>query len=78
MSIDRYLHKISIYMIVQKLGKHLFPVDPASTKYEDRPYMQRKNGGEIPALLLHVYLLFLYPFTYACLCFTFMHIKNRF
>eukprot|EP00596_Hydrurales_sp_CCMP1899_P007563 CAMPEP_0119033446 /NCGR_PEP_ID=MMETSP1177-20130426/483_1 /TAXON_ID=2985 /ORGANISM="Ochromonas sp, Strain CCMP1899" /LENGTH=189 /DNA_ID=CAMNT_0006990189 /DNA_START=234 /DNA_END=803 /DNA_ORIENTATION=- len=25
-------------------GKHLFPVDPATTKYEDRPYMQRKNG----------------------------------
>jgi hypothetical protein len=68
----------------EKLGKHLFPVDPATTKYEDRPYMQRKNGGEIPALSLHVYLLFLYLFTHAYLrpirsvCFTFMHIGNRF
>ena len=29
----------------QKAGaKHLFPVDPGSTSYEERPYMQRKNG----------------------------------
>jgi len=29
----------------QKAGaKHLFPVDPATTSYEERPYMQRKNG----------------------------------
>lgn len=25
-------------------GKHLFPVDPNTTPYEERPYMQRKNG----------------------------------
>ena len=25
-------------------GKHLFPVDPTTTPYEERPYMQRKNG----------------------------------
>ena len=25
-------------------GKHLFPVDPRTTPYEERPYMQRKNG----------------------------------
>eukprot|EP00601_Ochromonadales_sp_CCMP2298_P007001 CAMPEP_0173202746 /NCGR_PEP_ID=MMETSP1141-20130122/19139_1 /TAXON_ID=483371 /ORGANISM="non described non described, Strain CCMP2298" /LENGTH=191 /DNA_ID=CAMNT_0014128135 /DNA_START=65 /DNA_END=640 /DNA_ORIENTATION=- len=25
-------------------GKHLFPVDPTTTSYEERPYMQRKNG----------------------------------
>ena len=25
-------------------GKHLFPVDPRTTPYEQRPYMQRKNG----------------------------------
>lgn len=29
----------------QKAGaKHLFPVDPLTTPYEERPYMQRKNG----------------------------------
>jgi len=29
----------------QKAGaKHLFPVDPKSSKYEERPYMQRKDG----------------------------------
>jgi hypothetical protein len=29
----------------QKAGaKHLFPVDPASAKYEERPYMQRRGG----------------------------------
>ena len=25
-------------------GKHLFPVDPTTTPYEERPYMQRKDG----------------------------------
>jgi hypothetical protein len=25
-------------------GKHLFPVNPNTTPYEERPYMQRKNG----------------------------------
>lgn len=25
-------------------AKHLFPVDPTDTSYEERPYMQRKNG----------------------------------
>ena len=25
-------------------GKHLFPVDPRTTPYEERPYMQRRNG----------------------------------
>lgn len=25
-------------------GKHLFPADPNTTPYEERPYMQRKNG----------------------------------
>lgn len=25
-------------------GKHLFPVDPLTTPYEERPYMQRKDG----------------------------------
>jgi hypothetical protein len=25
-------------------GKHLFPVDPRTTPYEERPYMQRKGG----------------------------------
>lgn len=25
-------------------GKHLFPVDPKTTPYEERPYMQRKDG----------------------------------
>jgi hypothetical protein len=25
-------------------GKHLFPVDPTNTPYEERPYMQRKDG----------------------------------
>lgn len=25
-------------------GKHLFPVDPTTTSYEERPYMQRKDG----------------------------------
>jgi hypothetical protein len=25
-------------------GKHLFPVDPNETPYEERPYMQRKDG----------------------------------
>mmetsp|Transcript_31644 Transcript_31644/g.32236 ORF Transcript_31644/g.32236 Transcript_31644/m.32236 type:complete len:227 (+) Transcript_31644:70-750(+) len=25
-------------------GKHLFPVDPRTTPYEERPYMQRKDG----------------------------------
>lgn len=25
-------------------GKHLFPVDPSETSYEERPYMQRKDG----------------------------------
>eukprot|EP00596_Hydrurales_sp_CCMP1899_P007241 CAMPEP_0119038006 /NCGR_PEP_ID=MMETSP1177-20130426/6655_1 /TAXON_ID=2985 /ORGANISM="Ochromonas sp, Strain CCMP1899" /LENGTH=191 /DNA_ID=CAMNT_0007000003 /DNA_START=132 /DNA_END=707 /DNA_ORIENTATION=- len=25
-------------------GKHLFPVDPSTTPYEERPYMQRKDG----------------------------------
>lgn len=25
-------------------GKHLFPVDPRTTPYEQRPYMQRKDG----------------------------------
>jgi hypothetical protein len=25
-------------------GKHLFPADPTTTPYEERPYMQRKNG----------------------------------
>jgi hypothetical protein len=25
-------------------AKHLFPSDPTTTKYEERPYMQRKNG----------------------------------
>lgn len=25
-------------------AKHLFPVDPKTAKYEERPYMQRKNG----------------------------------
>lgn len=29
----------------QKAGaKHLFPVDPNTAKYEERPYMQRKDG----------------------------------
>lgn len=29
----------------QKAGaKHLFPSDPKTTPYEERPYMQRKNG----------------------------------
>ena len=29
----------------QKAGaKHLFPVDPKTTSYEERPYMQRKDG----------------------------------
>lgn len=25
-------------------GKHLFPADPRTTPYEERPYMQRKDG----------------------------------
>lgn len=25
-------------------GKHLFPVNPNEVPYEERPYMQRKNG----------------------------------
>ena len=25
-------------------GKHLFPVDPNNSKYEERPYMQRRGG----------------------------------
>ena len=25
-------------------AKHLFPVDPSSAQYEERPYMQRKDG----------------------------------
>ena len=25
-------------------GKHLFPVDPNDSKYEERPYMQRRGG----------------------------------
>jgi hypothetical protein len=25
-------------------AKHLFPVDPKDAKYEERPYMQRRNG----------------------------------
>jgi hypothetical protein len=25
-------------------AKHLFPVDPTTATYEERPYMQRKNG----------------------------------
>ena len=29
----------------QKAGaKHLFPVNPLTASYEERPYMQRKNG----------------------------------
>ena len=30
-------------------GVHLFPVDPNTTPYEERPYMQRKDGtGRAP------------------------------
>ena len=39
-------------------GKHLFPVDPNNSKYEERPYMQRRGGdwegGDLKVMFLIV------------------------
>jgi hypothetical protein len=39
------LHSYASFEAWQKAGaKHLFPVDPTTTAYNERPYMQRKDG----------------------------------